>query len=535
MIKRFFARHILWVAAIAIWVLFEIILNPTGYFPLNDDWSYTLPIYYMSMGKPFILVDWGAMTLIAQIAWGWIITTIFGFSFVYLRLSVAFVGIVGCVYLYKILMIYTHNKRWSTLGAAILLFNPFYFSLSNTFMTEVPFTVCFIISLYYFLRYVYTNQYLYLVVCTIFCVMAVMIRQIGIYFTLPYTLYLLIHYKKYKLWSIAPFTISFLAIKIFEYWLSTSGLHLTYYQPLSKAGMSPDWVINNYFSFIVRIGVTFYWIGLFCLPINIPLAISNIKTFDKSKIIYFLISFIPLALTCTRNFDEIPTWGIFYNYGIGSLTLPDLISLGVSCNARGGFGYLFATKCVCLAGSLILVFNISMYIAKHLRNMLPVEIVCMSSFILYSALFIVFDMFFDRYIVPIIPLFIILIILNIYKNEVKIPSYSIAILMVIAIWGLAACIDYHKWNRLRWQAIDYLENVLQIPVSDIHGGFEYVGWKYYDPARQNDWERYFWHPTQTYLITTQDIEGYNTIKKYPYTRLLTMQNDSICIIKKTKQ
>ena len=57
-----------------------IVINPLGDFPINDDWAYARSVLLLVEGGEFRLLDWGAMTLISQVAWGAIWVKLFGFS-----------------------------------------------------------------------------------------------------------------------------------------------------------------------------------------------------------------------------------------------------------------------------------------------------------------------------------------------------------------------------------------------------------------------------------------------------------------------
>ena len=100
-----------------LWFSAIIIINPIGEFPLNDDWAYSLNVYHLSQEGKLILSDWPAMSLIAQVLWGALVTGVFGFSFTVLRFSTLFVGLFTVILFYKILINATSNKTTSLAGA----------------------------------------------------------------------------------------------------------------------------------------------------------------------------------------------------------------------------------------------------------------------------------------------------------------------------------------------------------------------------------------------------------------------------------
>ncbi len=64
-----------------LWLICMLLIDPRGDFPLNDDWAYARSVYDLFEKGEFILVDWGAMTLVAQVYIGAFFCKIFGLSF----------------------------------------------------------------------------------------------------------------------------------------------------------------------------------------------------------------------------------------------------------------------------------------------------------------------------------------------------------------------------------------------------------------------------------------------------------------------
>ena len=94
---------------------------------------------------------WQSMTLIGQVLWA-LFCLPGGFSFLALRLSVLTAGLAGVLGLYGLCRHLVPGTACATLAALTLAFNPIYFGLSCTFMTDVPFTVLLILSILGLLR-----------------------------------------------------------------------------------------------------------------------------------------------------------------------------------------------------------------------------------------------------------------------------------------------------------------------------------------------------------------------------------------------
>ena len=123
------------------YVLLIALVNPMGNFPINDDWAYARSVLSLVENGEFHLLDWGAMTLISQVLWGALWVKVFGFSFEVLRFSTIFMGFITLLGSYYLLLSMSMSKQtWVAMtGTLVLLVNPMFTVLVNSFMTDVPF------------------------------------------------------------------------------------------------------------------------------------------------------------------------------------------------------------------------------------------------------------------------------------------------------------------------------------------------------------------------------------------------------------
>ncbi|MBL7930806.1 MAG: glycosyltransferase family 39 protein, partial [Bacteroidia bacterium] len=164
----------------AVYLLCEIIVYPLGEFPLNDDWAYTKALNTFTTRHEINIGTWPAMTLLSQILWGSVFTEIFGFSFFALRFSTLVSSFIGLVFLYKTLHQLTGERKLSFLGSTALLFNPLYFNLSNTFMTDVNFNTLMLIGIYSCFDYFRFQKNSALIWISVVSILLVLLRQYGI-------------------------------------------------------------------------------------------------------------------------------------------------------------------------------------------------------------------------------------------------------------------------------------------------------------------------------------------------------------------
>jgi len=210
-----------------LWILFALIINPIGNFPLNDDWAYAKNVFYLSEQGILKFSDWPAMTLLSQMFWASAFCKIFGFSFTVLRFSVLIVGLIASFLIFSLTKYLSNNKSLAFFATLSIILNPLFFSLSYTFMTDVPFLTTTIFTFYFLSRYISnTDKFKYFILAVIFSVITILIRQTGMIMPLAvFFAYFLISRKFNKQLINYFFWILFLTIilVVFMYWLKKSG------------------------------------------------------------------------------------------------------------------------------------------------------------------------------------------------------------------------------------------------------------------------------------------------------------------------
>ena len=133
-----------------------LLIDPFGDFPLNDDWSFARAVKTLITEGEFRPTDWTSMPLVTNVLWGALFCLPTGFSFDALRLSTIVSSLLGVIGTFLIMREIRLSRPIALITALTLAFNPIYFSLSNTFMTDVPFTTLGIITALFLARYLRT-------------------------------------------------------------------------------------------------------------------------------------------------------------------------------------------------------------------------------------------------------------------------------------------------------------------------------------------------------------------------------------------
>jgi 4-amino-4-deoxy-L-arabinose transferase-like glycosyltransferase len=515
-----------------------VLVNPIGNFPLNDDWSYGKSVYYLVKEGKLQFTGWVSMPLIAQVIWGALFCLPFGFSFTALRISTLVLGLIGVISTYWILKEIKANKLISFFGSLIVATNPLYFELSNTFMTDVPFFGFSMLSLLFFIRGMRNEKVFEIIIGTLLACAATLIRQLGIAIPLSFGIIYLIKNgikKKTILIALIPFIFCCSILFVYQIWLkNTLGLPALYHaannQLLNSFKMPVNFLISY---FLKNNAIALTYLGLFLFPFLIAV-ISKPKSYFY--FIIFLIFFVSIVEILQGHL--MPLKGnILFDIGLGPPTLHDVYILLPNLPKAPKLIWLIITI-VGITGAALLLYSLLFSIIKLVRfdsDNRFVLLLIILIYIFYSFSIALVD-FFDRYLIFLIPLLMVIAISISDRLQIRIGItrfISILILIIYTIFTVGATHDYISWNRARWNALHYLTNELHIPYEDIDGGFEFNGWYGYDPKYQPQFGKsWWWVKNDNYIISFGHIPNYTEIKRYPYKRYIPPGNAYIFILKK---
>ncbi len=254
-----------------LWCLAATLVNPLGNFPLNDDWSYGVSVKHMLAEKAFHPTGWTGTTLLTHTLWGALFCMPCGFSFAALRISILVLGLIGVLGFYALLRTVQATRKLAMAGSLTLAFNPVYFALSNSFMTDVSFTALTILSLLFFTKSLSRNSTACLYLGTALALAATLCRQIGIFLPIAFGLFALVKNGcslKNLLRAGLPNVIVMGGLLIFQAWLQASGKMPLGYQARTAESLhllkDPTHILLFCLSGTV---IALLYLGLFLLPV----------------------------------------------------------------------------------------------------------------------------------------------------------------------------------------------------------------------------------------------------------------------------
>lgn len=263
-----------WLVVVFFLFVAELLINPIGEFPLNDDWAYSRTIYdYMQLGiyKPSF---WQSIFGFTQFLVGLAFCKVFGFSFTVLRFISLFSLGASIYFLDKILKHFKVDSSPRLLVLLLFAFNSLTINLSNTFLSDgfqMPLTLA---SFYFMLKFLSKEKWRFFILFNLFLVLAISNRQNGLVFSVIF----LVVYFQHKNVNLKNGLVAFLPlfISVFFIWLfkstvinyteSAPNLNLQWYQ-FQNILANP--ILTSVKKFLYYFITSTLLMGLFILPLSI--------------------------------------------------------------------------------------------------------------------------------------------------------------------------------------------------------------------------------------------------------------------------
>jgi len=526
----------------AIWAITEMLIHPAGEFPLNDDWSYTLSLQQWYDKHQYRLLGWTSMPLLSQLTWGLLFCKLFGFSFTVLRYSTLVLGLAGGIGAYFLCREFSHDKGACFLAALILLFNPIYLNLSNTFMTDVPFTSFLIFSLLFFVKGLRQEKTAYILQGVFFVLVATLERQLGLLAAAAFALALVLKHnfsRKALLTAFISLGLPVGLYLLYNFWLKTQhdypvkyneGVHRIRYNLFSND--------HSAFQFLLRQALNiFIYAGFFIFPFIFRVDWKAIWQRRRTPAFIVCVTIMMAAgIYCLIQHNHLALMGNIMNpYGLGVVDLRDgqLLDSG---NLRPLPAILWQLVCAAgIIGGTFLIWSLFQNL-KGLHSRPPLFFLL--GFCAFYSFIMLVGGTYDRYLIPLIPVLIILLMTGTAEKSIErhtaagvpphrrhsIGPYAAVVFLLTGAWfSIAGTANYLGWNRARWEALYYLVDDAGVPPAQIDGGFAFNGYYNYNesdisklkdhpgPGRKSWW----WVQDDVYMISFGPLDGYSVLKTYP--------------------
>ncbi|MCB9299028.1 MAG: glycosyltransferase family 39 protein [Lewinellaceae bacterium] len=508
-----------------IWLLASVLVGPIGDFPLNDDWHFAFPVKSLLEKGTYELAAELPPNIFLHVGLGYLACKLAGgFSFTALRLYTILFGFFSSVLLFAIIRSNSQkNSFWISMG---LLFNPVFFVLSFSFMTDVPFLFFALLSILFYLLFLEKQNWIFRYLGLLAGLGAFLVRQPGLLIPLSFELAFFLTNEKHRKNTLWLFTVlCFLLLFYFSVEnILKSALGLReYYIPVGSIYISsiferPAWFLFRIAKYSI---MSVFYLGFFFLPFISSVFRTFFKEFSPSWLWAgggLALNILLIIILGSHGYFFPYGGNILYNLGLGPLLLRDVWVLGMHPLPRIPFLIITFIGMVSQVNGcfLFLLFCQNLFMAWKRKN----ELLIFSGllFILYMPLMMVFS-FFDRYLL--LPFCIILIFFFFERKSWKPNLAYYGVLAAFIYFSIAATRDYLSWNRVTEY---FYQELIQegVPVTDIDGGFANNGFN----TKKNR------NPNANFVITFSRLQGYSVIKEENYYSWLYFRKVSLALQKK---
>lgn len=524
------------------WLISFLLVSPLHDYPLNDDWSYATTVKHMVENGEYYLTDWLAGPMVTQALWGYLFSTPFGFSYLALVISTLVLGLVGAIFTYLIFRLLGVNLIVALLISLLIAFNPIYFSLSVTFMTDIHFYTFFVISIYFFLKYAINRSYYYFLIGCLAALAATLIRQFGLTITLAFLFYEIICYRKFNtkpvFYLLAANAIIILLYVLYSLWLKQIGQlpdnfrNIGEIMNFSLAELS--WRI------ITRTGHILHETGFWLFPFLLFFSLYYWRALKfKPKLIAVVLAIFIFPVI--RTVGDFPGGNIFNTNWIGPITTVDVFiyELGTSGFELHTLSIIF--KIISTTGALMLLYLITISLSDIIKKRNKMEIpgkvylndikpYAMLILILYLGIVMINFTYFDRYMLPVL-LLLLIIILPLQIKATKLFYALVSIyLLFLAGYSILLTRDYLEFNTNKWEAASKLTDK---GINDdlIDAGHEYNGWQGAKIDKMGKWDP----KNYSYAVTISKLENYIVVDSVPVSLTLIPSINKLYILKKMNE
>lgn len=535
------------------WIFAVVVVNPSGNFPLNDDWTYGKTVKLLLETGKYRPLGWSNASLISHVLWGTLFCLPFGFSFEALRFSTLLLGLAGVIGTYFLLTEVKASRYYALICALVVAANPLYLSLSFTFMTDIPFTFVSLLSFIFFAKFLTDDSVRYFVFGVLFMELAVLCRQIGLFIPLAFAITILIRDRtniRSLFCAFIPVVLGITSPLILEHYLTVHHALPVLYGSKCNEAITAIFKIfsgNNLPVSFLKSLIIILYLGLFILPL-LP-SLPNPFVHSKKGMIFLAA----VILACHNIFSNVQAPGnVLTVSGIGPPTLYDTFILKLHHLPAINNNIVITITVMGLIGAgWILALLYREFKRRNTvcnaTNNYPYSLIIIFALlacIIYITPLLLIDSMFDRYLVPLISFMCCIMVLSIRKDYVSYSNIkrrimvgaSVALISLYAFVGIAGTRDYLAWNRVRWDALQTLMKKNGIPASQIDGGYEFNGWFLYDPSYPTDFRRtdksWWWVRDNKYLVTFGPVSGYRQIAEYDYFRILPPQRAKLLVLKR---
>jgi len=445
-------------------------------FMQNDDWIYYKMVSRF-MGGSFSINSYVSATFYAQGFLG----ALFSLIFTVKNLPVLTLIVSVATFTVFTLIMHKHLQKSllvSILSGLVFFLNPLFVYSIFGFMTENYYMLFFMLTLYFILNFLKTSRRKDFIVLNIFNFISYLIRQFSFVTIGSFLVYLLIKKKyKYAVWQALIILVNLVVnFKLL---------------PKRTAGFDNKLLFGNFVIPYYPNSVffsSFTYIALFCLPFVVFFVLSTLSTLLKRPVVLKKLSItmfavgLVVALLCFKGYYPglVGKTNLYYFHNT-------LDQAGFFDQDFEGARYVFTNyevfyKFADSIAKILTVSLIAVFIWRLKKNIDFFSIF----FVAHLALLIISPQLYDRYLLPLFPVFILFVLARIPANLHKALSVTVLISLV-----LVGYLDYNF-------SMDFVlvQNYVWSKGTEIHEKNKVSSAKI---QSTNAWDHLYQNPTKDWL------------------------------------
>ncbi len=465
------------------------VVFPLGEYAIDDDWAYVRAREPLQYEGRLESLQRNPMSLVGHLAWGWLFTSVFGFSFTVTKLSVVAAFVIECGVFLALLRHFAVPARLAGLAMAALVFDPLHFFHAFQFTTDVPAIMWALLALWLYARALdgtsrsTTGTLLLASTCA---GLAFLVRQSGAMVALAVVASLLVSDRRrlasprFLLAAFGPVAVT---IAIFTWWYHTVHGPTRAYIDLQSAVWT--WVTHPVASEVARaLFVIPIYVGLFALPLTLGVLPTATSLGRRQRALLLVlgvlggVALLVLGLYAGEVFpylrNKVTPFGYMRPNEFILGNRPVLWPLGTA-SVLGGLGLLSA---LALAASALQLPNVLREPGRRGRWLLLTFVVGQ---IAYGV--VTWPIIFDRHLLMLVPSAILLYCVLVRDVAVVRVSIFGVLLAPLAFASVAGTHDIHAIARTAFRVG---EEVVGSGVSPrkVDAGYAFDGWYVFEGQRE---------------------------------------------------
>ncbi|MGH9552805.1 MAG: hypothetical protein ACRD3W_25725 [Terriglobales bacterium] len=423
-------------------------------FSLNDDGIYSSVMESVRTGH-FIFPPNTDAICFTHLGWGALFCWLEGPSYVALHHSGLACAMICLALIYYFACKLGISRAPSALITASIAFNPIFFMLGFSYMTDVPYLTLMLAAAYLMLVTDCTAKVKGSIGLTLCSIGATLTRQCGLLIPAS-ALAVEALRSKFAIRRMAlaaiPFVVSFLTLMLLERWVMDAqhGLPVKFVPLFALMGAKKHHVAVPLAQALGRLAKVPFYLGFYLLPVGVSLFASY---FQKNKARFWSIAVCAIAATvvCTLCYKPMPLCGsVFTIHGLGPYSVPAqipslpewlLVALTVLCAVSGLVFLLEATDWI------------RRFKFKELQQSPAANVFLFLGIqsAIYTVSLITYAKFFDRYLLPLAVPCIMLVAFATARG-LKIdwrPAWAV-LAALVCLTGYSA-FNYYSFNTAYWQ------------------------------------------------------------------------------------